>query len=134
MSNLHTYADGEPFAGVIGRASDESMDSLLGRDFFTVVSDVKAPAGNVSLRYDTVPNISSTEGMTCGHDGDSRVAPEHYRDKRRLHRHPQAGGHRPLRRSHGRQGHRHEGRHGAAMMGSRTDLDKHGYRGPTTDA
>ena len=28
----------------------------------------------------TVPNIFSTEGLTCGHDGGSRVAPEHYQD------------------------------------------------------
>jgi arylsulfatase len=26
----------------------------------------------------TVPNIFSTEGLTCGHDGGSRVAPDHY--------------------------------------------------------
>jgi hypothetical protein len=28
----------------------------------------------------TVPNIFSTEGLTCGHDGGSRVAPEDYQD------------------------------------------------------
>jgi len=89
--------------------------NFLGRDFFTVVSDMKVPTGDVSLRYEleptgkpdfaagkgvpangqiyideklvgavdmphTVPNIFSTEGLTCGHDGGSRVAPEHYHD------------------------------------------------------
>jgi arylsulfatase len=28
----------------------------------------------------TVPNIFSSEGLTCGHDGGSRVAPDHYHD------------------------------------------------------
>ena len=28
----------------------------------------------------TVPNIFSSEGLTCGHDGGSRVAPNHYND------------------------------------------------------
>jgi hypothetical protein len=28
----------------------------------------------------TEPNIFSTEGLTCGHDGGSRVAPNHYND------------------------------------------------------
>ena len=28
----------------------------------------------------TVPNIFSTEGLTCGHDGGSRVAPDDYTD------------------------------------------------------
>lgn len=28
----------------------------------------------------TVPNIFSTEGLTCGYDGGSRVAPDHYDD------------------------------------------------------
>ena len=28
----------------------------------------------------TVPNIFSTEGLTCGHDGGSRVAPDDYDD------------------------------------------------------
>ena len=27
-----------------------------------------------------VPNIFSTEGLTCGYDGGSRVAPDHYDD------------------------------------------------------
>ena len=28
----------------------------------------------------TVPNIFSSEGLTCGHDGGSVVAPDAYRD------------------------------------------------------
>ena len=28
----------------------------------------------------TVPNIFSSEGLTCGHDGGSRVAPDFYHD------------------------------------------------------
>ncbi|WP_210422825.1 arylsulfatase [Cryobacterium sp. BB307] len=89
--------------------------NFLGRDLFTVVSNVDVPSGDVSLRYEfeptgepdfaagkgtpargqlyiddnlvgevdmphTVPNIFSTEGLTCGHDGGSRVAPDDYQD------------------------------------------------------
>ena len=66
----------------------------------------------------TVPNIFSTEGLTCGHDGGSRVAPDALPGRLRLHRHAQARDHRPLRRSHRRQRHRHEGRHGAPVTDS----------------
>jgi arylsulfatase A-like enzyme len=87
--------------------------NFLGRDVFTVVSDVEVPNGKVQLRYEfeptgaadfaagkgspgrgqiyidrqlvgavdmphTVPNIFSTEGLTCGYDGGSRVAPDDY--------------------------------------------------------
>ena len=39
----------------------------------------------------TVPNIFSTEGLTCGYDGGSRVAPDHYDDEVRVHRHASSG-------------------------------------------
>ena len=35
--------------------------------------------GAIDMPY-TVPNIFGTEGLTCGHDGGSRVAPDHYQD------------------------------------------------------
>ena len=35
--------------------------------------------GAVDMPY-TVPNLFGTEGLTCGHDGGSPVAPDHYQD------------------------------------------------------
>ena len=93
--------------------------NYLGRDVFTVASDVTVPAGEVALRYEfepsggpdfavgkgvpargevyidqklvgavqmpyTVPVIFSTEGLTCGYDGGSRVAPDAYGDEFRF--------------------------------------------------
>jgi len=93
--------------------------NYLGRDVFTVASDITVPAGEVALRYEfepsggpdfavgkgvpargevyidrklvgavqmpyTVPMIFSTEGLTCGYDGGSRVAPDAYGDEFRF--------------------------------------------------
>ena len=39
----------------------------------------KKLVGAVEMPH-TVPNLFSTEGLTCGHDGGSRVAPDDYTD------------------------------------------------------
>ena len=112
-------AQGGATGGFAFFAKDQRLHfvyNYLGRDLFTVSSNIEIPPGDVSLRYEfeptgapdfavgkgvpargelyidgklvgavdmphTVPMMFGTEGLTCGRDGGSPVAPEVYTDE-----------------------------------------------------